>query len=222
MDSKSSIAIARNLLEIKAVQIRLDPPFTWASGLFSPVYCDNRLILSQVQVRNYVKVALTQLSSSFEKFDSVAGVATAGIPHGALLADALSLPFVYVRSSAKSHGRQNKVEGSLPAGSHCLVVEDLISTGGSSLEACATLKSQGWHVVGVIGIFTYGFPSAHARFEEAGIPYQTLTNFSTLLQVATHDRTISPDQESLLQQWIHDPTAWSETMKNRMNSRETT
>ena len=175
---------ARHLLEIKAVKLSPHDPFTWASGILSPIYCDNRVALSFPAVRTFLKLCLAEQSASFGSFDVVAGVATAGIPHGVLLADALGKPFIYVRSSAKDHGRRNLIEGELPAGQRVLVIEDLISTGGSCLMAAEALREAGAKVVGVLAIFQYGFAKASAAFAEKNIPFQTLTNYDVLVQEA--------------------------------------
>ena len=144
--------VAKRLLQIKAIKLSPQKPFIWASGILSPIYCDNRLVLSHIEVRDFVKQCLIEKSKDFAQFDAVAGVATAGIAHGMLLADALKLPFAYVRSKAKEHGRQNLIEGELPANSKVLVIEDLISTGGSSLQAVEAVREGGHQVVGVLAI----------------------------------------------------------------------
>nr|MCU0346243.1 orotate phosphoribosyltransferase [Saprospiraceae bacterium] len=152
--------VAKRLLQIKAIKLSPQKPFTWASGILSPIYCDNRLVLSHVDTRGFVKDCLVEKSKDFASFDAVAGVATAGIAHGMLLADALGLPFAYVRSKAKEHGRQNLIEGELPENAKVLVVEDLISTGGSSLQAVESVRQAGYKVVGVLAIFSYNFDKA--------------------------------------------------------------
>ena len=158
--------VARKLLEIKAVKLNPQDPFTWASGMLSPIYCDNRVALSYPEVRTFLKNSMATASRAFGDFDVVAGVATAGIPHGALLADVLEKPFIYVRSSAKDHGRRNKIEGALQAGQRVLVIEDLISTGGSCLAATDAVQDAGGVVAGVLAIFQYGFPKAETALRK--------------------------------------------------------
>lgn len=176
--------IARHLLQIKAIKLSPQAPFTWASGIESPIYCDNRMILSFPKVRNDVKSALAASAGNFAAFDVVAGVATAGIAHGMLLADALGKPFIYVRDKAKGHGRQNRIEGALPTGKRVLVVEDLISTGGSSLRAVEALREADAEVIGCLAIFTYGFERAAKAFEEAEVPLRTLSNYEIMSEEA--------------------------------------
>ena len=200
--------VARNLLEIRAVKLSPQEPFTWASGILSPIYCDNRVALSHPAVRSFLKNALAAKSRDFASFDVVAGVATAGIPHGALLADVLEKPFVYVRSSAKDHGRRNQIEGELKPGQKVLVVEDLISTGGSCLLAVDALRDAGAEVVGVLAIFQYGFPKAKAAFEEKGIDFQTLTNYNVLVEEAVRSGYVSESDLNTLKKWRENPDAW--------------
>lgn len=200
--------VARHLLAIQAVQLRPHDPFTWASGLLSPIYCDNRLALSHPIVRNYLKDALAEQSRQFNAFDVVAGVATAGIPHGVLLADMLQKPFIYVRSSAKDHGRRNVIEGSLQAGQRVLVVEDLISTGGSCLLAVDALRSAGAVVVGVLAIFQYGFAEAATAFARKEVPFQTLTDYDALVQEAAQSGYVTAGDLTILKQWRENPAGW--------------
>jgi len=200
--------VARNLLEIKAVKLSPNKPFTWASGMLSPIYCDNRVALSHPKVRTLLKNCLAEKSREFATFDVVAGVATAGIPHGALLADVLEKPFVYVRNSAKDHGRRNQIEGELKAGQRVLVVEDLISTGGSCLLAVDALREVGAEVVGVLAIFQYGFAKADTAFAEKGIVFQTLTNYDTLVQEAVRTGYVSKTDLNTLKKWRENPDAW--------------
>lgn len=201
-------SVARNLLEIKAVKLRPNEPFTWASGMLSPIYCDNRVALSHPGVRSFLKNCLAEKSKVFGTFDVVAGVATAGIPHGALLADVLEKPFVYVRSSAKDHGRRNQIEGELSAGQRVLVVEDLISTGGSCLLAVDALRDAGAEVVGVLAIFQYGFAKADKAFAEKGVDFQTLTNYDALVEEAARTGYVSESDLKTLKQWRENPDAW--------------
>jgi len=199
---------ARHLLEIKAVKLSPHDPFTWASGILSPIYCDNRVALSFPAVRTFLKLCLAEQSASFGPFDVVAGVATAGIPHGALLADALGKPFIYVRSSAKDHGRRNLIEGELSAGQRVLVIEDLISTGGSCLMAAEALLEAGAKVVGVLAIFQYGFAKASAAFAEKNIPFQTLTNYEVLVQEAARIGYVTEEDLNTLRRWRENPEGW--------------
>ncbi|MBK8923017.1 MAG: orotate phosphoribosyltransferase [Saprospirales bacterium] len=200
--------VARRLLEIKAVKLNPHEPYTWASGILSPIYCDNRIALSHPAIRTFIRDCLVAQSHSFEPFDVVAGVATAGIPHGVLLADQLSKPFVYVRSSAKDHGRRNLIEGELRDGQRALVVEDLISTGGSCLAAVEALRDAGCTVAGVLAIFQYGFEKARTAFREARVEYQTLTDYPTLVREALTSGYISPADLDILEQWGENPQGW--------------
>lgn len=200
--------VARNLLEIKAVKLSPQQPFTWASGMLSPIYCDNRVALSHPGVRTFLKKCLAEKSGTFGDFDVVAGVATAGIPHGALLADVLEKPFVYVRSSAKDHGRRNQIEGELKAGQRVLVVEDLISTGGSCLLAVDALREAGAEVVGVLAIFQYGFAKADVAFAERKVGFATLTNYDALVDEAARTGYISESDLNTLKKWRENPDVW--------------
>ncbi|GAB4499528.1 MAG: orotate phosphoribosyltransferase [Saprospiraceae bacterium] len=200
--------VARNLLEIKAVKLSPRDPFTWASGLLSPIYCDNRVALSHPKVRTFLKNCLAEKSALFGDFDVVAGVATAGIPHGVLLADVLEKPFVYVRSSAKEHGRRNQIEGELHAGQSVLVIEDLISTGGSSLLAVDALREAGAEVVGVLAIFQYGFEKAHTAFTKEQVKFQTLTNYDALVQEAVRTGYVTEEDLKTLKKWRENPDGW--------------
>lgn len=203
-------AVSDKLLQINAIKLSPQNPFTWASGLRSPIYCDNRIVLSHPKVRTFIIEQFVELAKQMPVFDVVAGVATAGIPHGALLAERLQLPFVYVRSKAKAHGRQNQIEGKLEEGQRVLVIEDLISTGGSCLQAVACLREAKAQVAGVLAIFTYGFEKARLAFAAADCPMATLSNYEALIQQATAQSYILPDQANTLQAWRLDPKAWSE------------
>ena len=203
-------AVSDKLLQINAIKLSPQNPFTWASGLRSPIYCDNRIVLSHPTVRTFIIEQFVELAKQMPAFDVVAGVATAGIPHGALLAERLQLPFVYVRSKAKTHGRQNQIEGKLEEGQRVLVIEDLISTGGSCLQAVACLREAKAQVAGVLAIFTYGFEKARLAFAAADCPMATLSNYEALIQQATAQSYIMPDQANTLQAWRLDPKAWSE------------
>lgn len=206
--SNTSAAVARKLLTIKAIQLSPEKPFTWASGILSPIYCDNRKSLSYPEVRNFIKEELAKAAMSFGDFDVVAGVATAGIPHGALVADVLGKPFIYVRSKPKGHGMQNLIEGEIPDGKKVLVVEDLISTGGSSVQAINALKETGAIVVGTIAIFTYGFDKAVQTFAAADCPFVTLSNYDDLLNEAVEMNYISAEILETLQAWKASPSTW--------------
>ncbi len=203
--------LAADLLAIDAVTLAPDRPFTWASGRKAPIYCDNRLTLAHPAVRRRIRdgfVALLQAHALTP--DVIAGTATAGIPHAAWLAERLDLPMVYVRSQPKAHGRRNQIEGRLEPGQRVVLIEDLISTGGSSLEAVAALREAGAEVLAVLGIFTYGFPAAAAAFEAAGVPLYTLTSYPTLVEVAAEAGTFDAAALAALRSWQQDPVGWSE------------
>lgn len=202
-------AVAQQLLQIKAIKLNPQNPFIWASGIQSPIYCDNRILLSYPNIRKNIKEALAEKSKAFGTFNMVAGVATAGIAHGALLADALDLPFVYVRSKAKGHGRQNLIEGDLRGNERVLVVEDLISTGGSCLKAVEALETRGCNIAGVLAIFSYGFDAAKAAFAEADCPFDTLSNYSALIEEAINCNYITEKDKAVLMEWRANPKAWA-------------
>ncbi len=202
--------IAQMLLQIKAIKLSPGNPFTWASGIRSPIYCDNRVVLSHTGVRNAVIQAYVEKTRTFENIDFIAGVATAGIAFGALLSHELDLPFVYVRSKAKEHGRQNLIEGDLRQNSRVLVVEDLISTGKSSLQAVEAIREAGSHVLGVLAIFSYGFDQAYAHFQEAGCPFQTITSYPILIEEAVKEKYILEKDQIILTEWSKDPSEWYE------------
>ncbi len=208
---------AKKLLEIKAIRLHPESPFTWASGLKSPIYCDNRILLSYPKIRDFIKKALADKTKAFKEFDVIAGVATAGIAHGALLADQISKPFIYVRSQPKSHGRQNKIEGKLPEGAKVLVVEDLISTGKSSLAACDALLEAGAEIIGVLAIFTYGFDISKEIFSKRAIPLDTLTNYRNLIREAHEMEYISQDEKNILEDWNKDPHKWAEKFNKQLS-----
>lgn len=201
---------AEALLQINAIRLSPQKPYTWASGLKSPVYCDNRLLLSYPNLRQQAIDGLVALAGKSGKIDAIAGVATAGIPHGVLLAERLGLPFLYVRSKPKEHGKGNQIEGVCQPGQRILVVEDLISTGGSSLQAVEALQEAGAEVIGVIALFTYGFPESANRFEQASIPLHTVSNYPTVLDVARKKGQISETEAALMISWYQDPRAWSD------------
>jgi orotate phosphoribosyltransferase len=203
-------AIARRLLEIEAVSLRVSPPFTWASGRLSPIYCDNRLLMSYPAHRREVARGFSDLiAKNSWGPDLVAGTATAGIPHAAWLAELLDLPMIYVRGAAKGHGKGNRIEGRLQAGEKVVLIEDLISTGGSSIDAAEGLIEAGADLLGVVAIFTYGLEKAATRFAEAGIQFATLTDFNALMDVAVEIDKLSVDDKAVLSEWQKDPTAWS-------------
>lgn len=206
--------LAASLLQIKAIRLSPLKPFTWASGLLSPVYCDNRLLLSYPDLRNQAIEGLIKLVSEFQNIQGIAGVATAGIPHGAILADRLQLPFIYVRSKPKEHGKGNQIEGEVRANSRIIVVEDLISTGGSSLQAVQAIRDAGMLPIGVIALFTYGLSQSINQFDEANVPLRTITDYTTVLQVAQQNGTINQEDFVLMHAWYKDPTAWSELHKS--------
>ena len=202
-------AVAEKLLQVGAVKLSPENPFTWASGWKSPIYCDNRKVLSFPYTRDFVKSEMCNLIfEAFPEVDLLAGVATAGIPWGAMAADQLKLPYIYVRPKPKEHGLGNQIEGSFEPGKKVLVIEDLISTGKSSLDVVTVLKNAGLNVVGMVSIFTYGFDIATKAFEEAGVKYLSLTNYATLISMAVEKGTISADTEKLLLQWRTDPANW--------------
>lgn len=201
---------AQRLLDIEAVRLRPEQPFTWASGWHSPIYCDNRKTLSYPELRSFVKQELANLiRTNFADSEVVAGVATGAIPQGALVSDVLEKPFVYVRSKPKDHGMTNLIEGDLKAGQKVVVVEDLISTGGSSLKAVEALRQAGCEVTGMVASFTYGFPVAAQAFADAGVRLLTLSNYEAVLAVALRTGYIKESQLEVLREWRHDPAHWN-------------
>ncbi len=206
--------IARILLDLEAVSLRIDPPFTWTSGRLAPIYCDNRLIMSDPASRKQVAAAFKVLIEEKEFHpDIIAGTATAGIPHAAWLADLMDLPMVYVRGAAKGHGKQNRIEGRLETGKRVVLIEDLISTGGSSVSAVAGLKEAGAEVLCVLAIFTYGLDVARKAFRETDIPLYTLTSFDVLAKEAAESGRLGESDLDTLAQWQKDPVLWSEKRK---------
>lgn len=201
--------IAEKLLQIKAVKLQPQEPFTWASGWKSPIYCDNRKILSYPQIRDFVKSELSNLVfTEFPDAEVIAGVATAGIPHGALVADLLKMPFVYVRSKPKAHGMGNQIEGHLEKGKKVLVIEDLISTGKSSMEAIEALREADAQIEGLCSVFSYGFDVSKELFEKENIPVRSLSNYNALLEVALAQKVILPADMEVLQKWRECPSEW--------------
>jgi len=202
-------AIAEKLLQVGAIKLRPEEPFTWSSGWKSPIYCDNRKVLSFPYIRDFVKSELCNVV--FEKYpeaDMLAGVATAGIAWGAMAADQLKLPFVYVRPKPKEHGLSNQIEGYFEEGQKVLVIEDLVSTGKSSLQVVDVLKAAGLQVVGMVSIFTYQFEAAVESFKKYNLRYTSLTNYSSLITLAIEKGIVSSDTENLLMQWRQSPATW--------------
>ena len=205
-----SKAIAKDLLTIEAVFLRPNEPFTWASGIKSPIYCDNRMTMSYPAVRKAIASGLAaQIKEHFPDVEVIAGTATAGIPHAAWVADILDLPMVYIRSKAKDHGKGNQIEGRITEGQKMVVIEDLISTGGSVLEACEAAAREGANVLGVAAIFTYELPQGVNNFEKAQLPLVTLTNYSTMIDTALEMDYIGKEDIALLQQWKQSPQTWT-------------
>lgn len=208
MDTLKKV-FAKKLLDIKAIKLQPNDLFTWASGWKSPFYCDNRKTLSFPELRNFVKLQLVHaVMEHFPQATAVAGVATGAIAQGALVADELNLPFVYVRSKAKDHGMGNLIEGELPAGSKVVVIEDLISTGGSSLKAVEALRQHGCEVIGMVASYTYGFPVAEETFKAANVELTTLTNYEAVVEVALQTGYIKEQHVELLHQWRSNPSEW--------------
>jgi orotate phosphoribosyltransferase len=202
--------VAAYLLEIEAIKLRPEMPFKWSSGWNSPIYCDNRLTLSYPPIRTYIKNALLEaIKVSYPDAEAIAGVATAGIPQGALVAEMLNLPFLYVRSSPKGHGMENLIEGKVVPGQKVVLVEDLISTGGSSLKVAASLKNAGFEVLGMVAIFTYGFDEAERNFKEAGVDLHCLSNYEVMLKVALQKDYIKSEMLGSLEEWRRQPSTWS-------------
>ncbi len=202
-------ATAEKLLQIQAVKLNPEKPFTWASGWKSPIYCDNRKILSFPHIRDFVKSEMCSII--FEQFPNVemlAAVATAGIAWGAMASDQLKLPYIYVRPQPKGHGLENQIEGHYEPGRKVLVIEDLVSTGKSSLQVVEVLKKAGLEIEGIVSIFNYGFPQADKAFATAGIKYIPLTNYSTLIKTAVEKGIISAEQQALLNEWRLKPDEW--------------
>jgi len=203
-------ALAKKLLKIRAIKLQPANPFTWASGWQSPIYCDNRKTLSHPSVRNFIKLELARtIIENYENVEVIAGVATGAIAQGAMVADALNLPFVYIRSTPKDHGLENLIEGDLKPGAKVVIIEDLISTGGSSLKAAEAIRNAGCQVVGMAAIFTYGFPIAAEKFEEAKVKLISLCNYNIVLDEALKINYIDESEIKTLQEWRKDPANWS-------------
>ena len=201
--------LAEKLLKISALKLQPANPFVWASGWNSPIYTDNRRTLSYPEMRSFIKLKLTHLiMENFPEVDAVAGVATGAIAQGALVADELNLPYVYVRSTPKDHGLENLIEGDLRPGQKVVVVEDLVSTGKSSLKAVEAIRNAGCEVVGMVALFTYGFPVAEANFAEANVRLLTLSDYNAMLEVALETEYITEDDIETLHNWRTDPANW--------------
>lgn len=203
-------AVAEKLLQINAIKLNLQQPYTWASGWKSPIYCDNRKVLSFPYTRDFIKSEMCNLV--FDKFpaiDMLAGVATAGIPWGAMVADQLKLPYIYVRPKPKEHGLGNQIEGFYEKGQRVLVIEDLISTGKSSLQVVDVLKNEGLEVAGMVSIFTYGFQLATDAFIAAGVTQYSLTNYGTLIELAIEKGIVTKNEQNTLLSWRQSPSTWN-------------
>lgn len=217
MTNKSEIEqkVAEFLLQIKAIKLQPNNPFTWASGWKSPIYCDNRITLSHPAIRTYIRQKLsTLIQEEFGSVSVIAGVATAGIPQGVLVAQELGLPFIYVRAKAKEHGTGNLIEGEFSPGQRVVVVEDLISTGKSSLQAVHALREAGCEVAGLVGIFNYGFDAADENFKNAKCRFLTLSNYNALIEYAAEHNFVSTDDLKVLRKWREDPQAWGNTIES--------
>ena len=201
--------LAEKLLRISAIKLQPENPFVWASGWNSPIYTDNRKTLSYPDIRSFIKVELCRLiMEEFETPDAIAGVATGAIAQGALVADTMGLPYVYVRSTPKDHGLENLIEGNLKPGQKVVVIEDLISTGGSSLKAVEAIRAAGCEVVGMAAIFTYGFPVAEEAFKKAGVTLRTLSNYNSMLEAALETDYIKASDIETLREWRKVPSIW--------------
>ena len=208
--SSNEKAIAEKLLQVGAVKLSPQQPYTWASGWKSPIYCDNRKVLSFPYIRDFIKSEMCNIIFEiFAEADLLAGVATAGIAWGAMAADQLKLPYIYVRPKPKEHGLGNQVEGYFEPKQKVVIIEDLISTGKSSLQVAEVLRKEGLEVVGMVSIFTYGFAVADRAFAEAGVKLTSLTNYSSLIQLALEKGIVSPEVESVLMQWRDNPAGWN-------------
>lgn len=212
LNNDNALKVAEFLLQIKAVKLEPNNPFTWASGWKSPIYCDNRVTLSYPSIRTFIRQTYSeQIVEHYGKPDVIAGVATGGIAQGALIAQELGVPFIYVRSSAKGHGMGNQIEGAYEEGQKVVVIEDLISTGGSSLKAVEALREANLDVKGLVAIFTYGFDVAESNFKKAKCPYFTLTNYELLIQQAVEKDYITEGDVASLKEWKENPAAWKIT-----------
>ena len=209
-DEQTAEQTAELLLQIKAIKLQPNEPFTWASGWKSPIYCDNRIVLSYPPIRNYVRSTMAKhIEQTFGKPDVIAGVATGAIGIGVLVAEELGLPFIYVRPEAKGHGRKNQIEGQIKAGQSVVVIEDLISTGKSSINAVKALKEAEVNVKGMVAIFTYGFELATTNFKAENIDLYTLSNYKSLLDQALKTKYITTKEKNILTKWNANPSAWN-------------
>ncbi|MDX2047241.1 MAG: orotate phosphoribosyltransferase [Chitinophagaceae bacterium] len=207
--SSNEKAVAEKLLQINAIRLNPQQPFTWASGWKSPIYCDNRKVLGFPYIRDFIKSEMCNvIFEQFPEAELLAGVATAGIAWGAMAADQLKLPYIYVRPKPKEHGLGNQIEGYYEKGQKTVVVEDLISTGKSSLQVCEVIKNAGLEVAGMVSIFNYGFNIADEAFTQANITYRSLTNYEVLIQLATEKGIVSSEQQNTLLNWRSDPANW--------------
>lgn len=207
--------LAEKLLKISAINLQPENPFTWASGWNSPIYTDNRKTLSYPDIRSFIKVELTRIiMENFDGADAIAGVATGAIAQGALVADQMDLPYVYVRSTPKDHGLENLIEGSVKPGSRVVVIEDLVSTGSSSLKAVRALREAGCEVIGMVALFTYGFPVAQENFEKENVRLITLSNYNAMLEVALENGFIKSTDIETLGEWRKDPANWIPVRNN--------
>jgi orotate phosphoribosyltransferase len=211
VNDESALKVAEFLLQIKAIKLQPTKPFTWASGWKSPIYCDNRITLSYPKVRTYIRQQFVSIiTEQFGKPDVIAGVATGGIAHGALVAHEMGLPFVYIRSEAKKHGLTNMIEGVVEKGQSVVIIEDLISTGGSSLKACEALRAVGCDVKGMAAIFTYGFKTASDNFKKEKCKLVTLSDYDTLIKQALKSEYITEKDLKSLKEWREDPAVWGQ------------
>jgi orotate phosphoribosyltransferase len=206
--------VAEKLLKIKAVKLQPTNPFTWASGWKSPIYCDNRKTLSYPAIRSFIKIELARvISEKYENADAIAGVATGAIAQGALVADLLGLPFVYIRATPKDHGLENLIEGELKPCSKVVILEDLVSTGGSSLKAVEAIRNFGCEVIGMVAIFTHGFPVAATQFRQAQVELTTLSNYDAVIEEAVRTNYVDKAEIATLQEWRKDPANWNPDTK---------
>lgn len=211
ISENTAAKVAEYLLQINAIKLKPNEPFTWASGWKSPIYCDNRVSLSYPEARNFIKKALGDIIlQQFPNVEAIIGVATAGIAPGALAADELNLPFGYVRSEAKKHGMGKQIEGDIAPNTKVVVIEDLVSTGKSSLQVVETLKNYGCEVLGMASIFTYGFDEAQQAFDNASCKYVSLSNYQTLIQIAIEKGIVLPEQLAQLNDWRKSPSTWNQ------------
>ncbi|MFY0601530.1 MAG: orotate phosphoribosyltransferase [Cyclobacteriaceae bacterium] len=203
--------VAKDLLKIESIKINLDTPYIWASGWKSPIYCDNRLSLSYPKTRTLVKESLAKMiKEKYPDVEAIAGVATAGIPQGALVADLLDIPFIYIRSKSKAHGLENQVEGLIRPGQKVVILEDLVSTGGSSLQAAEAIRAVEMEILGMAAIFTYGFPLSEANFKAHNMDLWYLSDYSTMVDIGMEDGTIKEGQLATLKAWRSNPAQWGE------------